>query len=138
MKIPLVWKLVALLVGTPLLDMGTILLMSRYVGPWATFGTVVACGLLGVFLVRREGLRTYHTLRHEIAAGQMPETPLLDGVIVLLSGALLMTPGPLTDLLGLILLVPAVRNAIRLAIRARVEKMLMEGAVSMVQRVTVR
>jgi UPF0716 protein FxsA len=137
MRVPLLWKLAALLIVVPLLDMGTIILMAHYVNVWATIGTVVACGLLGAFLVRREGIRTWNSLRTEVALGKVPETPLLDAVLVLVSGVLLMTPGPLTDAMGLILLLPPVRTAARLLVRARVQRMLLGGAVSIVQRVAV-
>lgn len=129
MRVPLIWKLVAVLVGVPLLDLAAVLLMSHYTGMCVTLATVVACGLLGAFLLRREGIRTWNSLRQEIARGQMPETPLLDAVLVLVSGILLVTPGPLTDAVGLILLLPPVRQAVRLMVRRRVEKMLIEGAV---------
>ncbi|MCA1596753.1 MAG: FxsA family protein [Chloroflexi bacterium] len=135
MRVPLIGKLIAVLVGVPLLDLGAVLLMSHYTGIWVALGTVVACGVLGAFLVRREGIRTWNSLRQEIARGQMPETPLLDAVLVLVSGVMLMTPGPLTDALGLILLLPPVRQAVRLMVRRKVEKMLAEGAAQITQNV---
>ena len=136
MRIPMMTKLVAVLVGVPLIDLGAILLMSHYTNAWITLSTVVICGVLGAYLVRREGIRTWNSLRQEIARGQMPETPLLDAVLVLVSGVLLMTPGPFTDALGLILLLPPVRQAVRLTVRRRVEKMLVDGAVTVVHRAT--
>ncbi|HET6385715.1 MAG TPA: FxsA family protein [Armatimonadota bacterium] len=137
MRIPLLWKLMALLIVVPLLDVGSILLMNHFVNGWITFGTIVGCGVVGAVLVRREGIRTWNRLRYEIARGQIPETPLMDGVLVLISGAFLMTPGPLTDLLGLSLLLPPVRAAVRMLAYRRVQKMLHSGATRMIEQATI-
>jgi UPF0716 protein FxsA len=137
-RLPLLSKLMLILVMVPLLDMGTIVLMSHYVGGWLTFGSIVACGVLGAFLVRREGIRAWNSLHNEIGMGVMPAAPLLDAVLVLVSGVLLMTPGPLTDILGLILLIPTVRNGVRLILRAKVESMLFSGAARVVRQRIVR
>ena len=136
-RIPLLPRLIALLVLVPLLDLAAILVMVRYTNGWITFGTVVACGILGAVLVRHEGMRTWDRLRYEIAMGQMPAIPLMDGVLVLVAGVLLMTPGPLTDLAGIILLLPPVRAGVRLYARMRIEKMLMDGAIRVASGVTV-
>ncbi|MFQ5423321.1 MAG: FxsA family protein [Phycisphaerae bacterium] len=90
-----------------LLRVGAIL----HVGP--TIGIIVATGLIGATLARRQGLRTVTRINAELTAGRMPASELADGALILLAGALLVTPGFLTDAFGLALLVPACRSRIR-------------------------
>jgi UPF0716 protein FxsA len=136
-KIPLLTRLVLALTILPLLDLGAIILMSHFTGGWVTFGTVVACGVLGAFLVRREGVAAWQRLQAEMREGVIPEAAMLDGVIILAAGLLLMTPGPLTDAMGLALLLPPVRARVQSLLRYQVQKLLLQGAVNTIQRVTV-
>ena len=74
---------------------------------------VVATGVIGTALARSQGWRVWSRIREELAAGRMPAEPLLDAVLILFAGALLLTPGVLTDLLGITLLIPWTRNYYR-------------------------
>ena len=82
---------------------------------------VIASGFFGVWLARREGLRAVQSFRNEIAAGQVPATPLLDRFLLIVAGGLFAVPGVLTDIAGLALLVPPVRTVVRLWLVGRLQ-----------------
>ncbi len=81
-----------------------------------TLGTIVLTGLAGAFLARRQGLRALRALQETLARGESPGPALIDAAFVVAGGALLLTPGYLTDLLGLSLLIPWTRRLYRLAL----------------------
>ena len=75
---------------------------------------VVITAFVGSWLVSRQGRATWLQFRTELAAGGVPTKPLVHGAMILVAGALLLTPGFLTDVVGLLLLVPAVRESLRI------------------------
>ncbi len=74
---------------------------------------IVCTGILGAFLARRQGIGVLHQMRTEIASGRLPAAQLADGVIILIAGAVLITPGVLTDAFGFLCLIPASRKIIK-------------------------
>jgi len=74
---------------------------------------VIVTGLLGYLLTRSQGLRIYHRIQSELSVGKVPTDALLDGMMVFLAGAFLLTPGILTDLAGFSLLIPWSRGYYR-------------------------
>lgn len=108
----LLW-LFLLLVILPFLDLWVLLRVGQILHFWPTVGLVVLIGFLGAALVKRQGLRTLTRIRADLAAGRMPTAELADGAFLLLAGALLVAPGFLTDVFGLLLLIPPVRSLLR-------------------------
>ena len=121
-------RLALLFVIVPLLELALLIQMGQMVGFWPTIGLVVFTGVTGAWLTRAEGLRTIWRLRDDVANGRVPGQAIMDGMAVLAGGALLLTPGSLTDLLGFGLLVPVTRHAIQKRIMARLERSIEEGA----------
>ena len=80
------------------------------IGLLATLAAVVVTALLGSILLRQQGLRAWHQGQAQLARGEAPTDALFDGLAVLFAGGLLLTPGFLTDALGLMLMVPAARR----------------------------
>lgn len=78
-----------------------------------TVGLVLLTGLIGAALARYEGLRCIRQIQERLRRGEVPAGSLLDGLIILVAGALLITPGLLTDITGFLLLLPAVRRSIK-------------------------
>ena len=78
-----------------------------------TIVIVIATGVLGAWLARWQGLSVLRRIGNEMEAGRLPTDALIDGLLVLVAAAVLLTPGLLTDTLGIVLLVPASRAAIR-------------------------
>lgn len=106
-------RLIFLFVLLPLTELFLLLEFARLTSArWAML-LVVVTGLVGYWLARSQGLRTYRRIQGDLAAGQMPTDALLDGMMIFLAGAFLLTPGLLTDLAGFSLLVPLSRSYYR-------------------------
>jgi UPF0716 protein FxsA len=122
-------RLALLFVGLPLLELFVLVQMGRLVGLWPTIGLVVLTGFAGAALARLEGLRTLWKIRGELARGRLPGHALFDGLAILVGGALLLTPGILTDLLGFSFLLPPTRKLLLGRIRRSLESRLKSGAI---------
>jgi len=96
----------------PLIELYILIRVGSYIGAPATIFIVIFTGWLGAWLARREGLRVYGQLQSQLQQGMIPGDPLLEGVLVLASGLMLITPGFMTDTAGLLLLIPAVRKKV--------------------------
>lgn len=112
-------RLLVLFVGVPLVEMVLLIQIGQLVGLWPTLFLVVCTGILGAALARREGWRVWRRVQDELAAGRMPAESLVDGLLILIAGAVLLTPGLLTDAVGFFLLVPSGRRLIRRAVSER-------------------
>lgn len=89
---------------------------------WVTVAMIVVPGIVGAWLAKREGAKALGQIREALGLRREPAGAILDGVLVLLAGALLITPGVLTDLAGLLLLVPPVRAAVRQFAQRRIRR----------------
>jgi UPF0716 protein FxsA len=94
-----------------------------------TVGIVILTGAIGAFLARTQGWLVMRDIRRDLAVGIMPAPRLIDGVMILIAGVLLITPGLLTDSVGFLLLVPFVRAVIRRWLQRRFEQALRNGTV---------
>ncbi len=107
------FKILAPFLLVPLIELALLVEIGSHIGTLATVALILATGALGAFLARSQGLEVLRRLRAETAAGRLPAAPLVDGVIILLAGAVLLTPGVLTDILGFLCLVPAFRQFLK-------------------------
>jgi UPF0716 protein FxsA len=103
----------------PLIEIALFIEIGGLLTLWPTLALVVAGPVLGVWVIRRQGLRTMDKLRATLDAGRDPAGPMADGAVQLVAGLLLILPGFLTDSIGLLLLVPAVRRRLIRAIARR-------------------
>jgi UPF0716 protein FxsA len=103
----------------PLIELTLLIKVGQSIGAANTLALVILTGLLGAWLARREGLRTYIKLQNELRAGQLPGNRLIDALLILVAGALLVTPGIITDVIGFSLLIPPARAAIRAFLKKR-------------------
>lgn len=106
-------------VMVPFLEMLLLIWMGNTIGLWWTLGVVVATGTVGAALVKRQGVAVWNAARDRFRSGSLPARELAHGAMILVSGAFLLTPGVLTDLTGFALLVPAVRERIRVWLSRR-------------------
>ena len=97
----------------PIVEIVLFAWIGSTIGIWPTIAMVVITAVVGSLLVSRQGRATWLQLRQELADGTVPTKPIVHGAMILVAGALLLTPGFLTDVVGLLLLVPGVREAIR-------------------------
>lgn len=102
----------------PIVELAVIIWVGEQIGVLNTIGLLLILSLGGAWLVKREGLGVLRRFRAQLDARRMPGREVADGVLILLAGVLLLTPGFVTDALGLLLLLPPVRAAVRaLALR---------------------
>jgi UPF0716 protein FxsA len=97
----------------PLLEIYVLIQVGQVIGPWWTILLLVADSILGGWLIRREGARAWRALRDALDQGRMPARQLADGVLIVLGGALMLSPGFVTDVLGILLILPVTRPVFR-------------------------
>jgi UPF0716 protein FxsA len=97
----------------PLAELAAIIFVAKAIGVLATLLLLLVFSLAGAWLAKREGLAAWRRFQFATAEGRVPTREVADGAMVLLAGALLLVPGFLTDVLGLLLLVPATRALAR-------------------------
>lgn len=102
-----------LFLAVPFVELFVILQVGRSIGALNTIGVLVLISVVGAWLVKREGLSVLVRAQRRVQAGAVPGRELVDGVMILFAGALLLTPGFLTDAVAVLLLVPPVRAALR-------------------------
>jgi UPF0716 protein FxsA len=100
-------------IGVPILEIAVFIEVGGRIGLEPTVAVVVATALAGAALLRHQGLATVHRARHSLAEGRMPLAEVFDGLCLIFAGALLLTPGFVTDGVGLLLFVPGLRAALR-------------------------
>jgi len=115
----MLFRLMLLLICMPLIELWLLLRVGDRIGSGNTFLLVIITGFIGANLARQQGLRAWHDARQQSAQGQIPAAALADGVMILISGVLLMTPGIITDGIGFLLLFPPFRQAVRLHLSSR-------------------
>jgi len=122
-------RLFLLFVGVPLLELFILIKVGQMVGLLPTVALVVVTGVAGGILARLEGVRTLWKIRSELAHGRLPGGALFDGLGILIGGALLLTPGILTDVVGFSFLLPPTRKRLLSRIRASLNRRLDSGAI---------
>ena len=108
-------RVIGVLLLIPLLDVMLLVVLATRIGPVITVALVVLTALIGLLLVRAEGRHTLARMQEKLGRGEPPTNELLDGALLLIAGALMLTPGLVTDLVGLVLVIPPTRYPIRLA-----------------------
>jgi len=103
----------AVFIGVPLLEIAVFVQVGGVIGLWPTLATVILTAVLGTWCLRAQGLATLARARSQLDQGALPTKELFDGACLLIAGALLLTPGFVTDSVGFLLFVPAVRNILR-------------------------
>ena len=106
-------RLLLLLTLAPLVELALLLALADHTGWRFALALVLVTGVLGAALARWQGLRCLRRLQEQLAAGQLPADPIMDGLMILVAAALLITPGILTDLTGFALLTPPVRKILK-------------------------
>lgn len=105
--------LVFLFLVVPFAEIFVLIQVGQVLGAVPTVALLLVVSVVGARLVKREGLGVWRRLNERLHNGQVPGKELVDGVLILFAGALLLTPGFLTDAVGLLLLLPPVRAAVR-------------------------
>ena len=111
--------LLALFIVVPLAELYVILKVGDAIGALWTILLLAADSVLGSLLLRAQGRSVWRRFNENMAAGRVPHRELIDGVLIVFGGAFLITPGFLTDIVGLLLLLPPTRSVIRRVVARR-------------------
>jgi UPF0716 protein FxsA len=106
----------------PLVELSILVWIGRQTEWWLPILLVIATGVLGAALARWQGWQVLQRIRADAAAGRMPADALIDGFLILLAGILLVTPGVITDLFGVVLLIPPARAVVKRAVAAWIKR----------------
>lgn len=121
--------LLLLFILVPAIELALLLEVGSRLGTLPTLGLIAATGVVGASLARRQGLAVLGRAQDQMARGELPAGSLADGVMILVAGALLITPGILTDAFGFLLLVPVFREVVRNVAMSRLRKAIDENRV---------
>jgi UPF0716 protein FxsA len=107
------WLLAVVFLVVPIVELAVIIQVGQTIGALETIALLIAVSVVGGWLVKREGAGVLRRISTAVNAGRVPGRELADGALIILAGALLITPGFLSDCLGIALLLPPVRAAVR-------------------------
>jgi UPF0716 protein FxsA len=116
--------LVAALVIVPLVEIYVLVQVGQVIGALPTIALLLVMSLLGAYLLRREGTKTWRAFRSAMGSGRVPAREVADGALVIFGGALLLTPGFATDIFGLLCVLPPTRAVLRRLLTGAVAKRL--------------
>src|SRR5688500_17675475 len=125
----MVGRLLLLFAVIPVAELLILIKIGSHIGALNTVALVVLTAVLGLMLVRLEGLRTLRQIQLSLSQGEIPSEELIDGILIFVSGILLLTPGVLTDVFALILLIPYTRMHFKRWLRRRFDRMMASGNV---------
>jgi UPF0716 protein FxsA len=114
--------LVVLFIGVPFAEIYVLLQVGHVIGVFNTLALLVIISVVGAWLAKREGLGVIRRMQRSIEAGRVPGAELVDGFLILLAAALMLTPGFLTDIVAIFLLLPPVRAVVRRELRRRLAR----------------
>jgi UPF0716 protein FxsA len=111
--------LVLLFLVLPIVELYVIIRVGQEIGALYTIALLLVISVVGAWLAKREGLGVWRRINAQVGAGKVPGAELVDAFLILLAGALLLTPGFITDVLAIFLLLPPSRAVVRRTLRRR-------------------
>jgi len=103
--------LLLLFIAVPIIEIYLLIKVGSVIGAGATILAIIGTAILGAFLLKSQGISTLNRVQSTLQQGQVPAIEMMEGLILLICGALLLTPGFFTDALGFLALIPAVRQS---------------------------
>lgn len=122
------WLAALLFLAIPLMELYVLIRVGQVIGVGWTIVALIADSLLGGWLIKREGGRAFRQLNLALSEGRMPSKEIADGILILLGGLLMLSPGFVLDVVGLVLVLPLTRPAARGAMTRFVEARMVTGA----------
>lgn len=111
----------------PMTELVLLIKIGRHIGLLNTVLIVIATGILGASLARWQGLTVIKEVQNQLSVGIMPKEEIIDGIMILAGGLLLLTPGLITDFIGLVAIIPITRKWIKYLVKKKLERMIDEG-----------
>nr|WP_284723915.1 FxsA family protein [Laceyella tengchongensis] len=121
------WLILGLIIVVPAIELWGMITVGQWIGPWPTVFLVIATGVLGSYLARREGWQTYRLAQLQLQKGELPGEALLDGACILAGAVLLITPGFFSDIAGFVLVFPYTRTFVKIFLKKWIQKKLARG-----------
>ena len=122
MKRKTIFTLFLIFTLVPLIELGILIRVGGYIGFWNTIAIILITGICGAFLAKHQGLWVIDAIKRDIANAVFPADKLFDGALILVGATLLITPGLLTDILGILCLIPVTREVLKSQIKKFVGK----------------
>lgn len=119
--------LVLLFVVGPIVELYVIIQVAHVIGGWETIALLLIESALGAWLMKRQGRGAWRRIQSQLQNHQLPTKELVDGALIIFAGALMLTPGFLTDVLGFVLLIPPTRAVVRALLMRRFARRLGTG-----------
>ncbi len=113
------------------LELWGLITIGSWIGGWNTVLLVILTGILGAWLAKQQGMQVFRMVQHQLSRGQMPTDSLIDGVLILVGGILLLLPGFVTDVIGLVFLIPYTRMIIRHLLKRWLWNLISSGRVQL-------
>jgi UPF0716 protein FxsA len=123
-------KLILIFTIVPFIELSILIELGAYIGTLNTIMVVVVTGIIGAFMARIAGLSVLFKIQENLRAGIFPKDEIFDGILILIGGAFLLTPGLLTDAVGFFLLLPLGREAVKRWLKEVVKKRLDRGEIT--------
>ncbi|TKB51348.1 FxsA family protein [Ferrimonas sediminicola] len=117
----MVFYLFLLFAVMPIIEIAVLVQVGTTLGAWPTIALVLLTAALGASLVRSQGLSTMMEVRNRMARGEMPGTQIMEAMLLAVAGVLLVTPGFVTDLFGLLILTPFTRRKLATWLMSRAQ-----------------
>lgn len=110
-----------LFVLVPIIEISLLIQVGSVIGTWPTIAIVILTAWLGAKFVKQQGIATLRSVQEKSARGEMPSDEIVTGFLLLVAGVVLVTPGFVTDAIGLSLLIPGVRNALIKQVQSQIK-----------------
>lgn len=123
------FRLFLLFTIVPAIELYLIIKVGQAIGAANTIWLIIGTGILGAYYARQQGFRVVSNIQWKMQQGEVPGDELVNGAMLLVGGAFLITPGFITDFLGFSLIFPPTREAIKIAVKRHLEKKIREGEV---------
>jgi len=121
----MLFRLFLLFTLAPAIELGILIYAGTKIGALNTFAIVILTALAGSILVRHEGMDVINRFRSNLDQGIFPSEEIMDGAMVLVAGTLLLTPGFITDIMGLVFVIPSGRELIKPIIKNYIQRKFM-------------
>lgn len=122
-------RLAVLFTAIPIIELYILIKIGQVIGALPTIAIVLLTGIVGAGLARQQGARVWFEIEMQMQRGVFPADRLIDGLLLVVAGAVLITPGVLTDVFGFAILIPLSRAPIRDWVKARLSRMMDRGTI---------
>ncbi|UCD83852.1 MAG: FxsA family protein [Deltaproteobacteria bacterium] len=124
------FKLLLIFTLVPLIELYLLIKIGVHFGAANTILLVVGTGVVGAYLAKMQGIRTVNKIRSNLSEGILPAEEMIDALLIFIAGVVLLTPGVITDLCGLLILIPSTRLLFKRWLRRQFDRMITSRTVS--------